>query len=215
MRKKVAVTLGRFQPPTVGHYAVIDKMKKFILDNEELKLDAIPVVIVIEGKKTSEDKSVNPLTAAERIAYMKASGKADGVKFFKARSAFDAFKLVQQNEMEPIAVAAGSDRAENYLEMLDKYFKDENGKSVDHFKIDLKRSTPVDAVNYDKNAQLEDILKYMDEDIPIEMVSASLARLAVTENEFKKFQIITGLTNKPKLAQSLFDKLARSMKDEK
>lgn len=215
--KRAAVVVGRMNPPTIGHYAVIDAVKKYIRDNQNLGLDPVPIVVVVAGKETSKDKKKNPLTANERISFMKASGHADGVKFLVAGSAFAAFEEVRKSGYEPIAIAAGSDRADKYLEMLDKYFKTKDNKEIDHYAINLDRTgdeeKPAEGEKVDKKAGLDDILKYMDEDIPIEMVSASLARRAVEKGEFDKFKILVGLTEKTKLAQKLFDKIKAAMAD--
>jgi hypothetical protein len=211
--KRAAVIVGRFNPPTIGHYAVMAAVKKFIKSHPDLKLEAVPIVVVVEGEKTSKDKNRNPLTGDDRIAFMSASGKADGIKFLKAGSAMDAFHAVRRAGFEPIAVAGGSDRAENYLSMLDKYFKTDGGKDIKHFKISLAREGSGEPTNegLDKDAALGDILKYTDADLPISMVSASLARLAVKKGERQKFAIIVGLTDKPDLANKMFDKIKAAM----
>lgn len=211
--KRAAVVVGRFNPPTIGHYAVFDAVKKYIRNNQNLQLDAVPIVVVIAGKETSKDKYRNPLSANERISFMTASGKANGVKFLVASSAFVAFEEVRKAGYEPIAVAAGSDRADKYLEMLDKYYKTKDGKEIDHYAITLDRITEGEESKekIDKTAALDDILQYMDDEIPTEMVSASLARRAVMQDEFEKFCVITGMTEKPKLAQKMFDKIKASI----
>ena len=211
--KRAAVIVGRFNPPTIGHYAVMAAVKKYIKNHPELKLEAVPIVVVVEGEKTSKDKKRNPLSGDDRIAFMGASGKADGIKFLKAGSAMDAFHAVRRAGFEPIAVAGGSDRADNYLQMLDKYFKTDSGKPIKHVVIELPRAGSGEATNeaIDKDAGLADILKYTDKDLPVSMVSASLARLAVTKGERQKFAIIVGLSDKPDLANKMFDKIKAAM----
>lgn len=213
MMKRAAVIVGRFQPPTIGHYSIVNTVKKFIRDNPDLDLDAVPILVVVDGKETSKDLARNPLSADERISFMKASGKADGVRFLKAGSAYDAFEQVRKAGFEPIAIAAGSDRGKNYLEMLNKYFKTAAGKPIKHRLIELPRTDGSETTNeaVDKDAGLVDILKYTDTDIPISMVSASLARLAVQHDEREKFAIIVGLTDKPELANKMFDKIKAAM----
>lgn len=204
-KKRVAVVVGRMQPPTIGHYSVINQVKKFIASNPSLKLDTIPILVVIAGLKTGQDKSRNPLTADERISFMKGSGRADGVRFLKARSAFDAFEEVRKAGYEPIAIAAGVDRGRNYLAMLDKYYKAQDDSVIKHHLIELPRT------GADNPAALSDILKHMDKDIPITMVSASLARLAVKQGDLEKFAIIVGLSAKIRLANIMFNKIRTAM----
>ena len=210
-KRRAAVIVGRFQPPTIGHYKVFDVVKKYIRDHQDLRLDAVPIVVVVAGKETSKDKSKNPLTANERVSFMKASDKANGVKFLVASSAYDAFEEVRKAGFEPIAVAAGTDRGDKYLEMLDKYFKTPDGKGIDHYSITVDRVTEAKEEKVDKKAALDDILHYMDGDIPTKMVSASLARRAVELEELEKFAIIVGLEEKPALAKKMFDKIKAAM----
>ena len=211
-KKRAAVVVGRFSAPTIGHYAVFDAAKKFIRDRQDLRLDAVPIVVVVDGKETGKDKDRNPLSANERISFMKASGLADGIKFIVADSAFAAFEEVRKAGYEPIAVGAGSDRANKYIEMLDKYFKAKNDKKINHYAITLKRvSEGKSSEKIDKDAALDDILRYMGDDIPTNMVSASLARRAIKQNEFKKFTIISGLVKKPALAKKMFNKVKAAM----
>lgn len=208
-KRRAAVVVGRFNPPTIGHYAVFDKVKEFIRKNGDLRLDAIPIVVIVDGKKTGADKNKNPLTPQERISFMEASGKADGVKFLVAGSAFDAFHAVRKAGFEPIAIAAGSDRADNYLELLDKYFKDDRDRVIDHYVVKLDRDADSSEIDSEKDQSLDDILQYMDQDIPVDMVSGSLARHAVKKDSLDKFAIITGLT--PKLAALMFKKIKSAM----
>jgi hypothetical protein len=158
--------------------------------------------VVVAGKKSSEDKKRNPLTAQERISYMTGSGLADGIKFMTATSAFDAFEQVN-DQYDIGAVAAGSDRADAYMKMLKSEF------GLEPVPIKIGRETSKEAI--DKDAQIADILKYLDEDLPISMVSGSLARRAAMSGDLRKFSIITGLTRKEDLARKLMDKLRRAM----
>lgn len=219
--KRAAVVVGRFNPPTIGHYAVFDAVKKYIRSNPELRLDAVPIVVIVEGKNTSKDKHKNPLTGHERQSFMEGSGRANGCKFLISPTAYDAFEDVREAGYEPIAVAAGSDRADTYIGMLDKYFKTPDDKDIDHYVIELPRDA--DSTQFggledeNKHAALDDILQYMDDDLPINMVSGSLARHAVSRDALDKFAVITGLEGKPKLADLMFKKIKAaqdSMKEE-
>jgi hypothetical protein len=215
-KRRAAVIVGRYSPPTIGHYAIINKVKKFIRENPELKLSVVPIIVVVEGKETSKDKQRNPLTAKERVAFMTGSGKAQGCRFLIAGSAFEAFEEVRKAEYEPIAVAAGSDRGGKYLEMLDKYFKTNDHEPIDHYEIELKRDSEAsEAKGQDKQQALSDILQHMDDEIPTDMVSASLARHAVQKDELAKFSVIVGLKEKPKLASMMFDKIKAALAEPK
>jgi len=215
--KRVAFMIGRCNPPTSGHYKVISKMKEYIRKHPELKLEAQPIVVIIEGVKTSKDKSKNPLTAEERIKFMQSSGKANGVKFLIAKNGFVALGAIRDNGYEPIAIGAGSDRAEGYKKLLDKNFKTEDDKSIEHIIIpglDREETSTIERKNEKQKALDNAIQKLNDEEeIADDEISGSLARHAVKLGYEEEFAKIVGLENKPKLAKLMFDKIKKAMEN--
>lgn len=210
--KKVAVVVGRFNPPTKGHYAVIDQVKKFIRKNPKLGLEAAPAVVIIGGSKSDADKKRNPLSARDRELFMKASGLANGVNFSVAPNAFAAFAKLREAGYEPIAVAAGEDRANDYMRLLNTNFKD-GGKPIKHYKVHLPRAEG--SVDADQSAS-DTVLQQLKDDGEIEtdVVSGSIARRAVELGWLPEFTKIVGLEDKPELAKKLFDKIAAALKEE-
>lgn len=211
--KRVAVVIGRFNPPTKGHYAVISKVKKFIKDNPKLNLEAVPVVIVIGGGKTDQDKARNPLSVDERILFMVSSGHADGVRFLIAKNAFEALAIARSHNFEPIAVAAGSDRVDDYIRMLDEYFKDVNGDAIKHYKIKLDRDEAAVETGDAKQASMDSILKSIKDGdaLATDLVSGSLARRAVELGYEPEFADIVGLQHNPTLAKKMFNKIKAAL----
>lgn len=212
--QRAAVAVGRFNPPTLGHYKVIRLMKKFIIENPKLGLDQLPVVVVIDGKETGKDKTRNPLTAEERVRYMQASGNADGVRFLVAGDAYKAFEEVRRAGFEPVAIAAGSDRLDRFIELLDKHFKSVTGKNIKHVKIKgLER--PVDASSKRATDRALADLKAGGELDDAE-VSGSMARTAVEngfEDEFLKIVGLDGSKKQQKLGRELFKLLKARLED--
>jgi len=206
-KKRAAVMVGRMNPPTRGHYKVIDTMKAYMRNNPDLNL-AAPVVVVVEGEKTSQDKSKNPLSAEDRIKFMQASGQANGVQFLTAPSGFAAFEAVRRAGYEPISVAAGSDRADNYIKILNKYFTTPDGGKIAHTKIDLPRENQ-EGPSDDKKGAMEKALAALKNGDVLDdsEVSGTMARRAVELGYLKEFAHITGLQDKPKLAQLMFNKI--------
>lgn len=202
--KKAVVMVGRMNPPTAGHYKVIDLMKKF----ERTNKGVTPIVVVVAGAGTSKDLHKNPLSAEDRIKFMTASGKANGVKFIVAPSAFAAFEEVRKAGFEPYAIAAGSDRGSKYLEMLDKYFTTADGEKIDHVVMPglQDREDPDE-----DGTPSEEILAMAEkgEDIPLHMISGSMARLAVKMGMKKAFAKILGVDQK--LADLIFKKVATAL----
>ena len=215
--KKVAVFLGRFNPPTKGHYEVINTLKKFIREHKNLGLEANPALVIIGGSKSDADKKRNPLSVEEREVFMKASGKANGALFFSAPNAFAALATLREKGYEPIAVAGGSDRLDSYLTILDKHFKTPDDKPIKHYGIKLERDEEAVETKKDEKEQgLEYALTHLVDtgEISTEHVSASLARYAVTQNKPDAFAKIVGLEAKPALAKQMFNKIASAMKGE-
>lgn len=203
--KRAVVMVGRMNPPTAGHYTVIDKMKAFSRKNGSVT----PIVVVVAGKETSKDLAKNPLSAEDRIKFMTASGKANGVKFIEAPSAFAAFEEVRKAGYEPFAIAAGSDRAPKYLEMLDKYFTAKDGSKLEHVVVPgLEDRADPD----DDGTPSEEVLELAEkgEDIPIHLISGSMARLAVKLGYKKAFAKVLGV--KQELADMIFKKVDAALK---
>lgn len=212
--KKVAVVIGRFNPPTKGHYAVIDAVKKFIRKNKNLNLEASPAVVIIGGSKSDSDRKKNPLTAEERELFMKASGQANGAMFFIAPNAFAAFGMLREKGYEPVAIAAGTDRIQDYKKILDKYFLTPDEQPIEHHTIHLERDE--DAIETDKDAKklaMDKALAAAKEGNSIEtdLVSGSLARRAVELGYEPEFAKIVGLEGKPVLAKKMFAKIAKAL----
>jgi hypothetical protein len=214
--KKVAVFVGRFQPPTQGHYTVIDFIKKFIRDHKNLGLEANPVIVIIDNDKSNQDKSRNPLSVADRETFMKASGKANGCVFFDAHNAFAAFADLRDKGYEPIAIAAGSDNVDNYIHILDQYFKTDDDKDIKHYKIQLGRTgNSIESNKEEKIKGLDYALTHLEDtgDIKVSNISASLARFAVKKDKLELFAKIVGLENKLPLAKTMFNKIAKTVKE--
>ena len=211
--KRVAVVIGRFNPPTKGHYQVIDSVKKFIRENKALNLQASPVVVVIGGGKSDQDKARNPLSVTERIYFMQNSGNAVGVTFRSAKNAFEAFAQLRTDGLEPIAIAAGSDRATDYLRMLDQYFKDEKDRPIKHHKIDLPRAAGAVKDGGDKERRMDSVLKALKDGdgVGVEQISGSLARRAVELGYFDEFVKITGLEKNLSAAKALYKKVKAAL----
>ncbi len=211
----MAVVIGRFNPPTKGHYAIINQVKLFIKKNPSIGLDFSPVVVVIGGSKSDTDKSKNPLSVEDRISFMKASGKANGVTILSASNAFAALEMIRTHNMEPIAVAAGSDRIDSYISILDKYFKTPDDKEIKHHSISLKRDAGAVATkSADKKAAMDDVLSSVHltgKNIDTDLVSGSLARRAVELGYESEFAEIVDLVDKPVLAKKMFKKIKTAL----
>lgn len=213
--KRAVVTIGRFNPPTRGHYKVIDAMKRFIRENKDLNLDATSILVIVDGKETGKDKTRNPLSAEDRKRFMENSGHLSGVKVLIAGSAFAAFEEVRKAGYEPIVIAAGDDRRENYLKMLNRYFKANDGSAIKHYSVpDLSRDhDAVEEDNEDAYYMITQMIKD-GEEIEDSQISGSLARYAASQGDEKAFAYVVGLNKKPVLAKKMMDKIIAATKEQ-
>ena len=175
--------------------------KKFASDNPEVYQN--PIVVVIDGEKSSKDKSVNPLTPEERINIMRSSKKAANVKYLIAKDVIDAFGKLKEADFNPIAVATGSDRGDSYVKMLDKYYDE----PLKRKSLVLKRSE-LDV----KDATIDSILDNFDTDTPVEFISGTLIRATVKRGDFDKFKMMVGIDS-DSIAKDVFQKLKKSLRD--
>jgi hypothetical protein len=212
--KRVAVIIGRFNPPQVGHYKLISDVVSWIKNNPKLKLEALPIVVVIGGSKSDSDLKRNPLSVQDRIMFMQSSGKCNGIKFLSAPNAFKALEEVRKAGYEPIAVAAGSDRIDGYITILDKYYTDSDEETIKHYKIELSRADSAVETDKDKkHDNMVDIINKMrdGQDPSVDEISASLARVAVELDAKKEFAKIVGLEKNDTLANKMFAKIKAAM----
>ena len=204
MLEPVVVIIGRFQPPHAGHYALIKMAKLFITKNSELGLAPFPIVAIVDGLKTREDKSRNPITADDRIAFMRASTLADGVKYLVGTSATDVLTKLKRAGYDPKVFVTGSDRGDTYLDMANKYYGETpefERRSITFDRTDMTTS----------GARIDDVLDSIDDSTPIQYVSGTLLRHSVETDRFDKFLILSGLKKSPKLAEKLFSKMKNAM----
>lgn len=182
-KQNAVVIIGRFQPPTKAHFMLIDKAKKHIrLHGEHQKLSVHPIVVIINGTKTSHDHQKNPLTISERKFIFKHSGKANGVKVLVAKDAFDAFIKVREAGFEPFVIGGGDDRIDGYLDILAENFLDEHGGKIKRKKL----SGIKDRISASGKGS----------DIPMEGVSSTLARKAAKNEDFPSFLALTNMDEK-------------------
>lgn len=109
--KEVAVMMGRYQPPQVGHL----KMKA------EAQRSGLPVaVFVIRGEKSDPKKSPFPI---ELQTEMFKAVFGDDQQIYRATTGFigDIVHFLRTRDMEPKLFVCGSDRVKTYQSQLDRY----------------------------------------------------------------------------------------------
>ncbi len=112
--KTIVFSFGRFQPPTIGHKLLVDKVVSLA---KQHKADH-----VIYASRT-QDKKSNPLDVNTKVKYLKKmfpkvnfEAANDNVRTF-----IEALKSLHKNGYKHVYMIAGSDRLADYQRLFDKY----------------------------------------------------------------------------------------------
>ena len=106
-----AVVVGRLNPPTRGHGILIRQLKE-----TAQRLGARPILYIVDGEKSSQDKVKNPLTGNQRLQL--ARKLFPGITVDVVASAYEALEVLDLQGFELKAWIAGSDRASNYRKLV-------------------------------------------------------------------------------------------------
>jgi RimK family alpha-L-glutamate ligase len=185
--KSAVLTFGRFQPPTVGHQKLVDKVLSV---SKKLGADAF----VFPSR--SQDKNKNPLSPKDKVKWMKKFfPKANIVNDDSVKTIFDAIKSLTAKGYSNITVVVGSDRVPEFKKTLTPYLKhDDPTKSlnVDTFNVVSAGERDPDATG-------------------VKGMSASKMRDAAKRNSFNEF--LDGIPSNisDRFASELFDLLRKEM----
>ncbi len=218
-QKTAVVVIGKFSPPQVGHYKLISHAEKY---KKQKKIDAVFVCVAYRAKPKADD-IVSAIPVEDRISILQHSGKANNVNrkhFIPANGAFDAFVQVRKAGYEPVAICTADKEAEkNYLEILNKYFTEDDGTKIDHENVPgINRAE--DAQGKDEKSKKDlalDILERMTKtgEFADEDSSATLARVAAEKGYGEEFIKIVGLENNVPLANKVFNQIRTALGLEK
>ena len=123
--KIAAFTFGRFNPPTVGHELLINKVKEFAAGNDYFVFPSHSV-----------DKKKNPLTAEQKVEFMKEMfpSHKDSIIFdSQVRDAIKALKWLEDKGYTDAIFVVGSDRVSAF-----QFIKQYNGKDYCMNTVEIK-----------------------------------------------------------------------------
>lgn len=155
----IAITFGRFNPPTIGHEALIKRVAR------EGKNGAYRIY-----PSQTQDPQKNPLSPQEKVRYMKIAypDYADAiVSDANYRTIFDVLKNINEEGFTEVKIVVGGDRVSEFNSLSQKY----NGVLYDFENILV-----VSAGERDPDAD------------GVEGMSASKMRKAAAEDDFKTFE---------------------------
>jgi nicotinic acid mononucleotide adenylyltransferase len=119
----VAFAFGRFNPPTIGHEKLVEKLLKVASGTK-----SVPMLYFSH----SQDKSKNPLSYINKAKYLrKAFGKL--VTPSNSRNVIQILQELEKKGFRQVTMLAGSDRVNEFKALLNKY----NGKEYNFDKISI------------------------------------------------------------------------------
>ena len=109
--KSIAFTFGRFNPPTIGHEKLINKVKSIPTDDYRIYLSR------------SEDSKKNPLSPRQKLDYMKQmfSSHDSKIEINSSNMILDIATNLYNKGYKEITMVAGSDRVQEFEGILKKY----------------------------------------------------------------------------------------------
>ena len=126
MAKKIVFAWGRFNPPTVGHKVVMDRVAK------EAKSRGAEYAIFASK---STDPKKNPLTFKSKVKFLKQSFPEHSRNINsspKLKTVIDVMKSLDKRYDE-VSLVVGSDRAMEFNKLLAHY----NGREYDFDDIEI------------------------------------------------------------------------------
>ena len=116
-KQPVVFAFGRFNPPTIGHQKLIDKVITIAK-----RVKGLPVLYV----SATQDKKKNPLSAKDKLKYIKMVYKR-GIQLNAAGSDSRTFMEILKNRFDKkyteVYMIAGSDRVAEFKRLIKKYNK--------------------------------------------------------------------------------------------
>ena len=180
-------TFGRFNPPTIGHEKLIEKVA-----SEAKSVAGAPYYIFASH---SENPKKDPLPYTKKVAYMKKMFPKHARKIIvdKARNVFEIAVSLHNKGHRSIIMVAGSDRVEEFEKLLNTY----NGVEARHGYYGFDNIEVVSAGERDPDAE------------GVTGMSASKMRAAASSKDFEQFKL--GLPSGFKQAMSLFKDVRKYM----
>jgi hypothetical protein len=185
--KEITIAFGRFQPPTIGHEKLMDKMEKVARGG---------IYHIYTSQSTDPKK--NPLDYTTKVEYMRKMfpRHASSIIHDKdVKTIFDLLAKLYNKGYTKVNLVAGSDRVSEYVDLTNKY----NGIKSRHGLYDFKGGVNVISAGE----------RDPDSDGATGM-SASKLRAFASENDFQGF--LKGMPEGFKEAKDLFNAIRKGMK---
>jgi len=182
-KRHIAFTFGRFNPPTIGHEKLINKVAS---------VGANEYIIVPSG---SFDNKKNPLKVDDKVRIMKSMFPRHAGKIKQIPGARTAIEVINKlnGKANEVTMVVGSDRVREFETLLKKY----NGVKARGTDYEFDKINVVSAGERDPDAE------------GAAGMSASKMRDAAAKDDFKSFQ--QGLPSSFRDKQKLFGLVRKGM----
>jgi len=137
--KSIAFAFGRFNPPTIGHEKLINKVKSLPTNDYKIFLSR------------SNDPKKNPLSPRDKLDIMKKMfpSHARNIEINQTNMVLDIATMLYKKGYTDVTMVAGSDRVREFETILKKY----NGVSSRHGMYDFDNIKVVSAGERDPDAE--------------------------------------------------------------
>lgn len=184
--KEVVFTFGRFNPPTLGHEKLMNKIAS-IADGNNYRIYA----------SKSQDKKKNPLDFKTKIKVLRKMFPKHGRAIMNdpdIRNVFDILTKLHDQGFRKVVMVVGSDRVGDFDTLTNKY----NGIKARHGYYNFEHGVKIVSAG-DRDPDADDVSG----------MSASKMRAAVVDNDFQGFK--KGVPTKYKDTLELFNILRSAM----
>ena len=122
--KSIAFTFGRFNPPTIGHEKLINKVKSMPTNDYKIYLSR------------SQDSKKNPLDPSKKLRFMKSMFRqhARNIELNPTNMVLDLATSLHNKGYTDITMVVGSDRVREFENILKKYNGERNRHGFYNFK---------------------------------------------------------------------------------
>jgi hypothetical protein len=185
-KKTAVVAWGRMNPPTIGHQKVID-----VVNQHAQKFMGDPILFLTKTQKPKTD----PLSFAEKLHFAQEMFNVPVDKNTSVKTIIQMFQHLQGKGYDNVILVAGSDRVQQYQDLIDKY----------NNKPDTKGEVPFTFANAKVVSSGE-----RDPDAEgVQGMSASKLRQFAADDDFTSFA--QGISGNETLAKQMFARVRNGM----
>jgi len=184
--RTAVIAWGRMNPPTIGHQKVVDTVK-----STAQKVMGDPILFLTK----TQDAKKNPLTFAEKFHFASEMFNIPINRNTSVKTIIQALQLLQGDGYRNVVIVAGSDRVQQYQDLVDKYNNTPDKSGEIPFAFNAVKV--VSSGERDPDAD------------GVEGMSASKLRQLAVEGNFDGFK--QGVSGNETLAKQMYNRVRQAM----